>query len=187
MTSLINFDAFSHGQIASKLWLLEHLERYLAKDSMIAIVGSWYNLLAFMMLTRKPAHYQHILGVDIDSEATKVADKLCNYWNFDDTSKVTNLTRDAGDEDYSGYDCVINCSVEHMPNDWFNRVSTGTLVCIQSSDVLDPAYPWLISNPNPDMETLIKKYPLSQYHFVDTQVIKYDNWGYKRFMIIGVK
>jgi hypothetical protein len=48
----MNLDSFSHGQIASKLWLCDHIEQYVTDNSRVAIVGSWYNVLAFMMLTR---------------------------------------------------------------------------------------------------------------------------------------
>jgi hypothetical protein len=185
MTSLINFDAFSHGQIDSKLWLCDLLEPQLKSNCKIAIAGSWYNLLSLLMLSRRSHGYQLIRGIDIDSEAVKVADKICNAWTMRENRIVDNCVADAGTFDYTDFDCVINCSVEHMASDWFSQVAPDTLVCIQSSDVIDPEYPWLITNPNPDMETLVKKYPLSQTLYQGEKEINYGSWGYKRFMIIG--
>jgi hypothetical protein len=37
------------------------------------------------------------------------------------------------------------------------------------------------------METLVKKYPLSQTLFLGEKEFNYGSWGYKRFMLIGVK
>ena len=74
-----------------------------------------------------------------------------------------------------------------MSDKWFDKVKQGTLVCIQSSDVTDEYYPWLVTNPNPDIETFKNKYPLSHTMFLDNRNIQYGNWGYNRFMLIGIK
>lgn len=181
----MNLDSFSHGQIVSKLWLCNHVEQYITNNSRVAIVGSWYNVLAFMMLTRNESKYQEILGIDVNPEAIEHADRICNAWTMGDNPKVKNQLKDARDIDLSPFDVVINCSVEHMSNDWYNSIKENTLVCIQSSDITDPNYPWLISNANTDMESLTKKYPLSQTLYQEEKEINYGSWGYKRFMIIG--
>ena len=72
----MNYDAFSHGQTLSKIWLCEQLESHIPKNTRAAILGSWYNVLAFMMLTRKSELYQYILGIDIDPLATDIAEYL---------------------------------------------------------------------------------------------------------------
>jgi len=183
----LNFDSFSHGQIVSKIWLCEHLEPYIPKNARIAILGSWYNVLSFMMITRQPNKYQYFLGIDANPDAVSIADKICNTWTIGINAIVENKIGDAGKVDYSEFDVVINCSPEHMPDDWYNNVKKGTLVCVQSSDVTDPAYPWLVSNANKDISMMIEKYPLSQRFFMGTKDIEYADWGYKRFMIIGTK
>lgn len=187
MTSFINFDSFSHGQVVSKLWLCEELEKCVSTNARVAILGSWYNLLSFMLLTRRNDLYQFMLGIDIDSAATEVSERICDAWRFGCDKKVSNITADAGKFNYDGFNVVINCSVEHMANDWFDKIPSNTLVCIQSSDVTIQEYPWLIANPNPTIETLIKKYPLSRTLFSGEKEINYSDWGYKRFMLIGVK
>jgi hypothetical protein len=183
----MNYDAFSHGQILSKIWLCEQLESHLPNNTRAAILGSWYNVLAFMMLTRRSDLYQFILGIDIDLLATDIADRVCDAWRIGCDKKVSNITANSDGFDYTEFNLVINCSVEHMNSNWFNTIPDRTIVCIQSSNVIDQSFPWLISNPNPDMETLIKKYPLSQTLFSGEKEFNYGNWGYKRFMLIGVK
>jgi hypothetical protein len=182
----MNYDAFSHGQTLSKIWLCEQLESHIPKNTKAAILGSWYNVLAFMMLTRKSELYQYILGIDIDPLATDIADKICNAWRTEGPI-VENVTQDTGTFDYTEFNLVINCSVEHMSSDWFDRIPERTIVCIQSSNVTDMTYPWYVTNPNTDQETLAKKYPLSQTLFSGEKEFNYGSWGYKRFMLIGIK
>jgi len=183
----MDYTSFSHGQVLSKIWLCEQLEPHVPKNTRAAIIGSWYNVLAFMMLTRKSELYQYILGIDIDPLAIDTADRICDAWRIGCDKKVSNIVQDARTFDYTEFNLVVNCSVEHMSNDWYNSIKENTLVCIQSSDVTDPNYPWLITNPNHNMETLVKKYPLSQTLFSGEKEFNYGSWGYKRFMLIGVK
>ena len=72
----MDWDSFSHGQIQSKLWLCQELERHLPQNARVAILGSWHNVLAFMLLTRGADRYQTIVGIDLDKKVQKVADKL---------------------------------------------------------------------------------------------------------------
>lgn len=180
-------DAFSHGQIVSKLWLCDNLEPLLKPDMNMIVVGSWYNLIAFMLLTRNQQVCNTITGIDMNMEHIDYSRHICNAWSMGDNPTVTNKIANANTHDYTSYQVAVNCSVEHMSNQWFDKLSEGTLVCIQSSDVIDPKYPWLVSNPNPDIETLEKKYPFTKTLFSGTKEIKYNDWGYKRFMLIGYK
>lgn len=186
----MNFNSFSHGQVQSKVWLCKELERFVHANLKVAVLGSWYNLVAFMLLTRNQDRYQYILGVDIDPEVKAIADKITDAWRFGKDYKVENITADANDYDLSGYDLIINCSVEHMSSDvWFEKLDPGTMVCIQSSDVktVDDDV-WMCINPNETLEDLVLKYPLSKYLYSGEKEIRYseDN-GYKRFMLIGIK
>lgn len=183
----MDYTSFSHGQVLSKIWLCEQLEPHVPKNTRAAIVGSWYNVLAFIMLTRKSELYQYILGIDIDPLAIDTADRICDAWRIGCDKKVSNIMQDSSTFDYTEFNLVVNCSVEHMSSDWFNNIPEKTIICIQSSNVTDPAYPWYISNPNPDQETLAKKYPLSRTLFSGEKEFDYGSWGYKRFMLIGIK
>jgi len=193
LKSLINnfmdFTAFSHGQIQSKVWLCKELEPHLPANARVAILGSWYNVLAFMLLARNSDQYQEILGIDIDEDAVMVSDHITDAWRIGTDAKVINVVADAGTYDLSSYQVVINCSPEHMKsNDWFDNLAIGTLVCIQSSDVtIKDDSIWKCVNPNQSLEELTKKYPLAPSYFSETKEINYGDWGYKRFMIIGTK
>jgi hypothetical protein len=183
----MNFDSFSHGQIKSKLWLCEELEKYIPKNSNVKILGSWYNILAFMLLTRNPNNYKSIEGIDINPDVQSIADKICNYWIAENQS-VTNTLGDANNVEYSDTQVVINCSPEHMDNtDWYKKVPEGTVVCIQSISIHDPLYPWLITTPHYGVEDMKTKYPMSAINYSGQIRIDYGSWGYDRYMLIGIK
>jgi hypothetical protein len=184
----MNYDAFSHGQIKSKLWLCEELEQYIPRNAVVAILGGWYNLLGFMILVRNNIKISSILNIDIDSSAIDVANKINNRWMIGPDAKINNITADANTYNYQGFNVIINCSPEHMiGNDWFDSITKGTLVCLQSSDIDSTDDVWKIANANKSLEDFAKKYPLSHYIFKDTKEFEYGDWGYKRFMIIGIK
>jgi len=186
----MNYDSFSHGQIQSKLWLCKELERCIYTRCKIAILGSWYNVLSFMIMTRGNIDCQYLLGIDIDPETKTIADQITNAWQIGSDYRIENITADATVYDLSGFDVVINCSPEHMKNnDWFDNIQYGTTVCIQSSDVTTSDDDvWKCVNPNTSLSDLAEKYPLSKYHYSGEREFRYsvDN-GYNRFMIIGIK
>lgn len=183
---MINFDAFSHGQIKSKIWLCDNLEKHIHPQATVTILASWYNVLGFMMQVRKPEHYKWIHGVEIDAEAAAIADRICDTWTLGD--QMLNIGDDVNSGNYLQSDVVINCSPEHIESSrWFDRIQKGTLVCIQTSNMTDPNEPWLIKTPCVSLRDFKDKYPLKNTYFSDTLEIRYDGWGYDRYMLIGIK
>lgn len=185
----MDFTSFSHGQIQSKLWLCQNLEPHLQEDSRVAVLGSWYNVLSFIMLSRNEKKCQSILGIDIDPNVKEIADRINQMWTMGPSPRVQHVTEDANTYNLNGFNVVINCSPEHMDSDqWFDNIETGTLVCLQSSDIaIRDDEIWKCVNPNLTLDEFTKKYPLTQYFFSDTLRIQYSDWGYNRFMIIGIK
>ena len=92
----MNFDSFSHGQIQSKVWLCKELETFIPDNARVAILGSWHNVLAFMLLTRDDGRYKEIVGIDLDKKVQKVADKITDAWRIGKDAKVNNIVADAG-------------------------------------------------------------------------------------------
>jgi hypothetical protein len=184
----MNYDAFSHGQIKSKIWLCEQLEQHIPNNATIAILGGWYNILGFLLLVRDQNKISSILNIDIDISAIDIANKINEGWMIGSNAKISNIVSDSNTYNYQGFDVVINCSPEHMAsNDWFNNIPNGTLVCLQSSDIDINDDIWKVTNPNKSLDDFIKKYPLSQCLYKDSIEFVYGEWGYKRFMIIGIK
>lgn len=179
--------SFSHGQTQSKLWLCDTIEQYLPENAVVVILGCWYNMLGFMLLTRNRDMYQHILGVDIALEAITGADILCQGFMLGNNAQIRNVCKDADTLNLQGHRVVINTSVEHMKDDWFDNVDPGALVCIQSSDVTDQKEPWLVTNPCTNIESLQERFPLTELLFAETKLFDYGSSSYNRYMIIGRK
>lgn len=179
----IDITSFSHGQITSKIWLCDKIETYLTPNTKVLILGAWYNVLGFMLLTRYK-QITKLTGIDIDPEVKPIADKICNAW----LSIVNNITMDSAKVNMEDYDIIINCSPEHMiTNDWFNNIPDNKLVIIQSSDMTIQEEPWLICNPNTSLGEFLDKYKLQTVLFKDTIKLPYSTSFYQRFMIIGNK
>lgn len=185
---IMDFNAFSHGQIHSKIWLCEILEPFLRDVDDIAILGSWYNILGFMLNVRKPNYYKSITGYDIDSDAIRIADSVTESWRFLPDNTLENLLADVNTVDYTKHDTIINTSVEHMlDNNWFNKITSNTLVCIQSSTLGTEIDYFKVTNKNSDIAELKQKYPLSKIVYEGVKDFDYPINPYKRLMIIGYK
>lgn len=180
-----DFNAFSHGQIQSKVWLCENLEPNLPPYSQVAIMGSWYNTLGLIMLARNEKKYNLIMGVDKDQESVDVANKITDAWSVGMDYKVRNMCADVEKYDFRSYNVIINTSCEHMSPTWFSKVQPYQIVCLQSSDMVTDDPGWNISNPNPTLGEFKGKYPMSQILFEGEKLFDYGHLVYKRFMIIG--
>ena len=196
MINLDKFDtheSFYHGLIKSKLWLCDELEtaiysNYLSKPA-LHILGCWDNLLAFMLLTRKPELYNVVYGYDINPEAIDNANKVCDMWKYE-SPKVYNYIQDVNDYDYSLHtnSIFINCSIDQMDNNnWYNSVSKGSLVCIQTTNMVDPDFPWYIKQTTESLDELINKFNFTKLIYSGEKRMPYKESGFNRYMIIGCK
>lgn len=196
MTNLNNFDpheSFYHGLIKSKLWLCDELEKAIYRECIsipsLHVLGCWDNLLAFMLLTRNPTFYYEVHGYDINPEAIHNANKVCNMWKYE-LPKVYNHVQDVNNYDFSN--CInsifINCSMDQMHNNkWYDSVPKGRLVCVQTTNMTDPEFPWFITQTTTSLDELIDKFKLSNLIYSGTISLPYQTSGYERFMIIGRK
>jgi hypothetical protein len=185
----MNFNSFSHGQITAKLWLCQHLEPLIPKNANVVILGSWHNVLGFIMQCRRPDAYQSITGIDVDPGAKPIADAIMDTWCYDpNNSSVFNRTSNVNYEKFQDVDTVyINTSTEHFEDiHWFDNLPKGALVAIQSTDVTDTSDPWYITQPTPTFEDFLQKYPL-ELVFHGILPTHYNHFGYNRFMAIGYK
>ena len=185
----MDFLSFSHGQMHSKIWLCELLEPYLKPDFNILILGCWHNVMGMILMIRNPHINLKIRGIDIDSEAIDVADKLTEAWRFEELNPFKNELADANTYNYDPYDMIINCSVEHMnSNIWFDNIPKGKLVCLQSMSlgiVNDPIYK--IKNPNTTLDTFSNKFKLDDVRYLGSKDFNYAINPYSRYCMIGYK
>jgi hypothetical protein len=191
-----NFDtheSFYHGLIKSKLWLCEELEIVMysefIKNPTLHVLGCWDNLMAFMLLTRKPEFYSTVYGYDINPEAIDTANRVCNMWQYEEP-KVHNRVQDVNEYDYSSHtnSIFINCSIDQMDsNKWYDTVPNNSLVCIQTTDITDPEFPWYIKQTTNSLDELTNKFNLSKLLYSGEKRMPYKEIGFNRYMIIGCK
>ena len=179
---LVHQDAFSSGQIGSKLWLCNELERTGWTSEETAIYGGWYGVTGFLLLSRGNFKVKRVRSYDIDKFAQPVADMINENWVYQDwkfkafTEDCTNLSTNA--------DLVINTSTEHFENtQWWHNIPDGTRVVLQGNNM-----------PHEDhvvvTETLAEfcmQYPLSVVEYAGQLPFVYPGWKFTRYMTIGVK
>lgn len=191
--SMNEFESFKHGLVASKLWLCEKLEKTIETNNIlkpnIVILGCWDNLLSFIMLTRKPYLYNTIYAYDKDSNSIKNANQICDTWKYE-SPKVFNLCRDVDNLDFAGYNntIFINCSIDQFENViWYKTIPQNSIVCMQTTDILDIKPKWEINQRTKDIDELLIKYPINKLYYNGQKNIKYENLEYNRLMVIGRK
>jgi hypothetical protein len=83
---IVDLDAWSHGQIRSKLWLANELEPLCQNKENLTIwlLGGWYGQLAFILSVREKLSINRIISFDISPEAEAIAEKINNTWHYED-------------------------------------------------------------------------------------------------------
>jgi hypothetical protein len=123
-------DMFSSGQIKSKEWAVEELQKLDFGIHSAAIMGCWYGTLGLMLKNAFPKLFLEL--VDIDPRCEKFNEKI-----FYDIPYVNLHTMDM--YDWQGTeDLIINTSCEHIPDlqDWLLFMPEGTMVLLQSNNYL---------------------------------------------------
>jgi hypothetical protein len=186
----ISKDAFSSGQVSSKLWLCSELENVqFDKPPIIWIYGGWHAMTAMLLLARQnmPVHYIRSFDVDPDCEA--IADTLMENWIWQDW-KFKAFTKDCNDLvlDNGEYgappDIVINTSTEHFHSRaWYDNLPSGTLLALQSNNMPHEDH----HECHADIDSFSSAYDLNPLLYEGQLDFKYPSWGFSRYMIIGRK
>lgn len=188
----MHYESFYHGLVTSKLWLCEELEKSVSESQKpnVKILGSWHNVMAFMMIVRKPNLYNRIDGYDKDIEAVNVADQICNTWIEIEQPSVSNYVADVSKLDFSSdtNTIYINCSIDQFDDEsWYTTIPIGSLVCMQTTTLPTTHEFWHIAQETKDMDDLINKYKLNQVLYTGEKQVPFRDTHYKRLMAIGIK
>ena len=185
-------DAFTQGQLASKIWLTSVLHdkigRMDTKDN-IAYLGCWLAPLADSL--RLFFNAKRIYGFDSDPDAIDMADdynsELVEYdWSFKGVVADVNIIDWQQPEfvvdgelitDFMP-DVIVNTSAEHMSDDWFLSINTDTLVIMQTNN--SPNFDGHI-NCVDSIETMRAQYPMRATIYAGEMVTP----AYTRYMQIG--
>lgn len=188
-------DAFSLGQLESKLWLIENLPDELGT---VFICAGWYGTLASFMFERARDKFDKIRSFDIDSSCAAVADNMNRPWVMDGWQFKAS-TLDILDMEYptthTTYradgsslqltempDTIINTSCEHIKNfaDWYSKIPSGKMVILQSNNYYE-----IEEHVNcvKDIYEFKDMAPMSELHYMGLREMS----KYTRFMLIGRK
>ena len=146
-------DAFSRGQIDSKMWLINTLIRLDMDLGRIWIMCGWIGSLAYLMFKKKTyLNFDSIRSFDIDPICTDLADMLNKQevkqdWLFkastadvmqlqyDDHFWYTKKSDGSLERDFGSADTIINTSCEHLVDfdSWYANIPQGKLLVLQCS------------------------------------------------------
>lgn len=193
-----NLDSLSHGQLKSKMWLVEELSKVEKNLGIVFVLCGWYGILP-AMLFYSDFEVDKIRSFDIDETANKIADSVNRTYtgqdwkfkavdqnifdiNFEEhawqywSNKNNRMSYPIKDKPTT----IINTSCEHTNSFWFNRIPKGKLVILQSNDSFEEEGH---TNASTDLEDFKMMYPMSKIHYEgELELPKFT-----RFMLIGEK
>lgn len=171
-TSLVEIrDAFRVNQMQSKAWMLDQLKDT-DRNAKILVVGSWFGFTSYCLFKMG---FTRIIEVDPDSRFRQMSGCI-NRENHN----LGIYCADVNDIDVSTYDIIINTSCEHISNNsWFDQISPGTLVILQSTNFAYTDHINIVS----DIGDMKSKYPLNYTYEGE---LKFND-KFTRFMLCGTK
>lgn len=191
-------DCFSRGQLQSKLWLVQELERRDIDLGIVFLCAGWYATLATMLFESK-IKIDRIRSFDMDDSCYSIAETFNKPWVKDEW-RFKACTQDIFDIDFNLHtyivkradgstcdltetpDTIINTSCEHIENfdEWYEKIPQGKLVVLQSNNYHEVEEH---VNCSKDAEQFSVSTPMSNCLYLgELQLEKYS-----RFMKIGYK
>ena len=150
-------DALTWGQLKSKRWLIDELEKLDLDLGTVFLCAGWYATLAAMMFDAN-LKIDKIRSFDIDESCIAIADCI-NSNKVKDGWKFKAITQDILEIDYDEYtwqtwskannrmcypitdqvNTIINTSCEHIENfdDWYNKIPQGKIVILQTNNYFE--------------------------------------------------
>jgi hypothetical protein len=203
-------DAFSRGQLQSKMWLVDTVnELELDLGKMVYVCAGWYGVLSALMFERLDIDGK-IYSFDIDPSTDNPADTLnkeyiienmsfksfvydvrelkfekqvipINHYKYSD---ATTFEKQSGMQEIEAPTCIINTSCEHIENfdEWWKTIPEGMLAIMQNNNFVEH-----------DDETVVNTVK-SEQHWVDKLNLNELLYRgtlklpkYNRYMVIGRK
>jgi hypothetical protein len=172
-------ESFWKGQVRSKVWLVEHLEKMLWPPADIVIHGGWNGVLASLLFNSE-IDIKRIKSVDIDPECEEIARTVNMRQHIQ--GKFEAVTCDSLIERYNA-NLVINTICEHLTQEeyerWLTLTPRGALIVLQSNDFFDCGEHVRCAK---DLKEFEKQSGLKIVYSDELETQKYT-----RFMIIGFR
>jgi hypothetical protein len=193
-------DAFSWGQLKSKRWLINELEKLDLDLGTVFLCAGWYATLA-AMLFESTCKIEKIRSFDVDSTCVDVADTI-NANNFKNSWKFKAILEDIHKINYSEHSwsswsntnnrmsypvvdiptTIINTSCEHIENFnlWYDKIPAGKIVVLQTNNYFEIEDH---INCSTSLEDFATTTPMTVELFLGELVLE----KYTRYMRIGIK
>lgn len=133
-------EAFWAGQLDSKVWLVQELNKIVNKKSNVYIFGGWIGVLASILFQNSTFEISKIRSIDLNPWCESVADTVCKPYEMDGW-KFKARTADMSIYDYEWEippHIVINTSTEHIDQTtydrWYSKIPYGTLIVAQGNN-----------------------------------------------------
>ena len=191
-------DCLSRGQLQSKLWLVNELNKIGVDLGTVFLCAGWYGTLATMMLESNLS-IEKIRSFDVDETTESIAEIfnrpwVINSWKFkpvvQDIHDIDFVEHcyivSKGDNDFERLwdspNTVINTSCEHIHDfeEWYAKIPSGKLVVMQCNNYFEIEEH---VNCHETLESFANQTPLDVELY--SGELKLDK--YKRFMRIGYK
>lgn len=191
-------DALSWGQLKSKRWLVDELEKIDLPLGTIFLCAGWYATLASMLFASK-CPITKIRSFDIDENCATIAETINRNYTKKDW-RFKSSTADIHNIEYTDYtyktkrfngtvceitdtaETVINTSCEHIENfaEWYSKIPNQTIVVLQSNNYFEIEDH---INCSKDILEFAEQTPMTDCLY--SGVLELPK--YKRFMRIGIK
>lgn len=193
-------DAFSQGQLDSKLWLIRTLIELDLNLGNVWILCGWVGVLGYLMILKKDKlNFKKIRSFDIDPNCHFLAEQLNrlavkdNWLYKASIADVNNLDYSNGQYETLRYDnsvkmmtdkanTVINTSCDHMGsnNAWFDSIPPAKVVVLQNNN-------WKDNEQHDNTVSSLVKFK-DRYRFTKLLYAgELDCQIYTRYMLIGIK
>ena len=193
-------DAFSDGQLRSKLWLIQVLkEKNLSSLGTVFLCAGWYGALAFLLMTDTFFKLKHCFLFEKDLLSVQVSEDLNRFfvkkdWKFKAslkdildlnylTGQFQTLKADGTVQDMlCPPDTIINTACEHIERFdlWWFKIPTKKLLILQNNNYFDlPEHVNCVSSLQEFKKQVVGM------DLVYEGVL--DMKRYKRFLLIGYK
>lgn len=185
-------DAFSHGQIKSKLWLSESFSKWAARHLEAGVkyelnwYGSWVGIGPFLLLAGTGIQFKAIKLFDLNAASLEASRLILDYWRCEAIELSTQLLDvNAYIPLATSHQIFINSACEHMENEaWLQNLPAGSIVLLQSTDMQHPEHincSRTIEDFVNKQNRLVRVLESGQIHF------DYPDKKFSRFMLFGIK
>ena len=130
-------ESFWKGQINSKVWLIDHLQKFQQQMLYnILLCGGWNGVLSTLLFNSE-LDITRVVSMDIDSKCESIAYSMNKEYEMDGRFKA--ITSDMLlYNDYGKHNLIINTVCEHMTpdqyNEWLDKLPSNKRIVLQSND-----------------------------------------------------